>query len=106
MHAGGKVCDDPYEAIGVDRIQGDGSNTPLSQFMETALRNRNEPQHHGIKHITTKGFDADDYDDACILCADGGNLICCEQCSSTLHVKCLGMKVNKLHHEDVCDSLF
>ncbi|PWA82497.1 hypothetical protein CTI12_AA177820 [Artemisia annua] len=93
VHAGGKVCDDPYEAIGIDRIRGDGSITPLSQFMETALRNRNEPEHHGIKHIPTKGFGDDVYDDACILCADGGNLICCEECSSTFHVKCLGMKV-------------
>ncbi|KAI3689761.1 hypothetical protein L2E82_47728 [Cichorium intybus] len=93
MHTGGRIFDNPYDAIGVDGIQGDGSITPLSQCMESALKNRDEPEHHEIKYVTTKGSDGDIYDDVCILCADGGNLICCEQCNSTFHVKCLGMQV-------------
>ncbi|KAL4565720.1 hypothetical protein LXL04_029823 [Taraxacum kok-saghyz] len=94
LHTGGRVCDNPYDATGVDGIQGDGSITPLSQCMKLALQKRDGPEHHGIKYVTTKGSeDGDVYDDACILCADGGNLICCEQCNSTFHVKCLGMQV-------------
>ncbi|XP_023756570.1 increased DNA methylation 1 [Lactuca sativa] len=93
VHTGGRIIDNPYDAIGVDGIQGDGSITPLSQCMESALKKRDEPEHHGIKHVTTKETDGDIYDDACMLCADGGNLICCEQCNSTFHEKCLGMQV-------------
>ncbi|KAI3691608.1 hypothetical protein L6452_31405 [Arctium lappa] len=92
-HTGGRVYDDSYDATGVDGIRGDGSITPLSKCMESALQNQNEPEHHGVKHVKTKGSDGDIYDDACILCADGGNLICCEQCNSTFHAKCLGMQV-------------
>ncbi|KAL8238740.1 hypothetical protein R6Q59_015307 [Mikania micrantha] len=95
MHSGGNILDDPYTAIGVYGIRGDGigSFTPLSQYMLLALQKQDEHKHYTIKRIRTKGFDDDLYDDVCILCADGGNLICCELCNSTFHVKCLDMKV-------------
>ncbi|KAF3448271.1 hypothetical protein FNV43_RR08984 [Rhamnella rubrinervis] len=35
---------------------------------------------------------ADDNDDACIFCADGGDLICCEQCPTTMHSSCMDLK--------------
>ena len=35
----------------------------------------------------------DSSDDACGVCADGGELLCCDSCPSTFHPACLAMKV-------------
>ncbi|KAJ1285687.1 hypothetical protein BS78_03G296300 [Paspalum vaginatum] len=35
----------------------------------------------------------DSSDDACGVCADGGELLCCDSCTSTFHPECLAMKV-------------
>ncbi|KAL6616776.1 hypothetical protein ACP70R_039046 [Stipagrostis hirtigluma subsp. patula] len=43
--------------------------------------------------MKTKAGDKDSSDDACGVCADGGELLCCDSCPSTFHPECLAMKV-------------
>lgn len=48
---------------------------------------------NGYNHVEPSKSAADDNDDACIFCADGGDLICCEQCPTTMHSNCMDLKV-------------
>jgi hypothetical protein len=48
------------------------------------------------------GEKEDSSDDACGVCADGGELLCCDSCPCTFHPECLGVKVFELICHYLC----
>lgn len=88
---GGRNCKKPYESIFLAKKQ-----QSLFDCMIEAWNEPDESQYHKFNIIKAKSNAIDLYDDACMICADGGNLICCERCYSTYHQVCVGMEVRKL----------
>ncbi|CAL5441847.1 unnamed protein product [Camellia sinensis] len=46
-----------------------------------------------LKDVGAKCRASDKHDDACMICANGGSLLCCDMCSSTYHQDCMDMDV-------------
>ncbi|KAI3469014.1 hypothetical protein Pfo_025677 [Paulownia fortunei] len=84
---GGRNCDKPYESVFIAETK-----VSLLSYMIEAWNKPEEFQSHKFNVIETKGNASDFYDDACMICADGGDLICCEECNSTYHQVCMGME--------------
>ncbi|KAM3396993.1 increased DNA methylation 1-like [Capsicum galapagoense] len=86
-HAGG-TSSKLYEKIFIAE-----TCSPLLSSMVQAWNLPEERKFRQFNLIETKEDASDTYDDACMICADGGDLMCCDKCSSTYHhEKCLGMK--------------
>uniref|UniRef100_A0A2C9WAW5 PHD-type domain-containing protein n=1 Tax=Manihot esculenta TaxID=3983 RepID=A0A2C9WAW5_MANES len=57
-----------------------------------ALCEIEEAERRHFNHVGPIPGATDANDDACQICADGGELICCENCPSTFHPSCLEME--------------
>nr|XP_027082629.1 increased DNA methylation 1-like [Coffea arabica] len=83
----GRQSAKPYERIFTSKNQ----NSLLS-CMIRAWNMPEECESRKFNRIQTRGNASDSYDDACMICADGGNLMCCELCNSTYHQDCIQLK--------------
>lgn len=92
FHGGRRNNNKPYQSIFTIR-----KRISLLSCMVQAWNNPEESERRRFNRIETKGTNAacDPYDDACMICADGGNLMCCEQCNSTYHQACMAMEVRE-----------
>jgi hypothetical protein len=91
LHAGSKE-QQPYANIFLE----DGG-VPLLQCLLDAWDKQAQHEKKGFYKIDP----ADDPDDdTCGICGDGGDLLCCDHCTSTFHVACLGIEVSiQVYHE-------
>ncbi|GAB2209895.1 hypothetical protein Droror1_Dr00027122, partial [Drosera rotundifolia] len=87
VHLGHDDAFKPYERIFVSR-----KNVSLIMCQVEAWNKQTMPTRLGYQHIMPPHGIRDHYDDTCMICADGGTLICCERCPSTYHPKCLLME--------------
>lgn len=89
-HAVGEV-NSPYEHIIIMDM-----NQSLLHCMIKAWNHPSEVERHNFNLILGVGSYSDTYDDACMICADGGELMCCdrEKCNSTHHYRCMDMEVS------------
>ncbi|KAJ6946979.1 increased DNA methylation 1 isoform X1 [Populus alba x Populus x berolinensis] len=83
----GSVLQRPYEHIHVAR-----SNSSLLQCQFEVWQSNVEVERRTFNEIVPRNGASDKHDDACLICADGGDLICCEKCWSTSHLKCMGLE--------------
>jgi hypothetical protein len=84
-HAGCEVKK-PYRNILVDQLDID-----LLHCLNNAWNKQSDSERQAFFPVSTEGDDPND--EACGVCGDGGNLICCDGCPSTFHMSCLGLEV-------------
>ncbi|KAH7514236.1 hypothetical protein FEM48_Zijuj11G0067300 [Ziziphus jujuba var. spinosa] len=78
----------PYQFI-VLANNGDS----LLEYQKEAWNRNVEEKKIGFNNVEPIMSATDMNDDACIFCADGGDLVCCEQCPSTIHSNCMDMEI-------------
>lgn len=87
-HAGWEIGK-PFENIFIMETR-----SSLLSCMNEAWNQPRELARHKFNTIEGEGGSSDIYDDACMICADGGELMCCDKCNSTYHHRCMDMEVS------------
>ncbi|EYU29368.1 hypothetical protein MIMGU_mgv1a0180901mg, partial [Erythranthe guttata] len=93
---GGKNCGEPYENIFIAKTK-----VSLLSYMNEAWNKDEVYKSCKFNIVDTKENTGDVYDDACVVCADGGDLMCCEDCNSTYHQVCMDMEVYDKLRENI-----
>lgn len=89
-HAGSTLRQ-PYKHIYIHR-----KRKTLRRCMIDVWQHAREQKRRRMFLYAPKETDADQDDDVCSVCGDGGDLICCDRCPSTYHLSCINIEVIKL----------
>jgi hypothetical protein len=84
------------------RAMMEQENEKSSHAKRRLLANHRKQLPERIVSPKRSGEKEDSSDDACGVCADGGELLCCDSCPCTFHPECLGVKVFELICHYLC----
>ncbi|EOY24227.1 Acyl-CoA N-acyltransferase with RING/FYVE/PHD-type zinc finger protein, putative [Theobroma cacao] len=96
IHAG-RDTKKPYQHILLA-----SSRISLLECQIEAWLDRMEEGNRAYNNVQPAPEATDKSDDACMVCADGGNLVCCERCPSTCHSSCIFLGNNISGDEWLC----
>ncbi|BAT75808.1 Increased DNA methylation 1 [Vigna angularis] len=85
-HAGSTLRQ-PYKHIYIHR-----KRKTLRKCLIDVWQHAREQKRRQMFLFVPKETDADQDDDVCAVCGDGGDLICCDRCPSTYHLSCINIE--------------
>ncbi|KAL6279921.1 hypothetical protein ACE6H2_016802 [Prunus campanulata] len=81
----------PYEYI---LLESNG-NSLLQCLMDAWESHIESAPQFGFHRSRPRTAPADQNDDSCMICSDGGDLMCCDKCPSAFHPSCMNMEVRR-----------